>query len=83
MHVQLLKIDSEGYKLKVLEGAIGILQKGHVKNIVIELQHNKHDDIRKVWDLLFNKFSFSVQFTVGKKIMRILLQPSFHQGFRV
>ena len=59
VHVQLLKIDVEGHELKVLEGATGILQKGHVKNIVIELSHNKHDNIRKVWDMLFNKFGFN------------------------
>lgn len=59
VRVQLLKMDVEGHELKVLEGATGILQKGYVKNIVIELSHNKHNNIRNIWDLLFNKFGFN------------------------
>ena len=54
VQIQLLKIAVEGHELKVLEGAFGILQKGYVKNIVIELT-DKDDNIIKIWDVLFNK----------------------------
>ena len=58
VHVQLLKIDVEGHELKVLEGATGILQKGYIKNIVIELT-DKYDNILKVWNLLFNDLGYN------------------------
>lgn len=58
VHVLLLKIDVEGHELKVLEGATGILQKGYIKNIVIELT-DKDDNILKVWNLLFNDLGYN------------------------